>query len=44
MSDSSLAVCPFCEELVGDDAVQYGAERLHPECHEELGKEMHESK
>ena len=36
MSESNLVVCPFCGELVGDDAVQYGVERLHPKCHEEL--------
>lgn len=34
------AICPWCDEPVGPDAIQYGAERLHPACHEELGEEM----
>ena len=40
MIESSLAVCPFCEELVGAEAVQYGSERLHPACYENLGREI----
>lgn len=41
--ESGLTVCPYCEDLVGDDAVWYGAERLHPRCHEALGKDMDEA-
>jgi formylmethanofuran dehydrogenase subunit E len=37
---SGLAVCSFCGELVGADAVQYGDERLHPACYEALGVEL----
>lgn len=37
---SSLAVCPYCDELVGADAVQFGAERFHPECYAALGQEL----
>ena len=43
MNESSLAVCPFCDELVGAEAVQYGAERLHPHCREALGQEMEDA-
>lgn len=39
--ESSLAVCPFCGELVGSEAVNYGSERLHPECHRQLGEELY---
>lgn len=34
---SSLANCPYCDELVGAEAVQYGTERMHPECYEATG-------
>ncbi len=34
------AICPWCDEPVGADAIQYGSERLHPECHKKLGEEM----
>ena len=37
---SGLAVCPFCGDLVGADAIQYGVERLHPACYEALGAEL----
>jgi hypothetical protein len=37
---SGLVACPFCGDLVGADAVQYGAERLHPVCYEALGEEL----
>lgn len=40
MCESSLAVCPFCGGLVGADAVQCGAERLHPACYMALGEEL----
>ena len=40
MCESSLAVCPFCGELVGADAVQWGAERLHPACYEAMNEEI----
>jgi hypothetical protein len=41
--ESGLAVCPYCEDLVGDDAVTYGSERLHPACFEALGRDMEEA-
>jgi len=37
---SCLVVWPFCGDLVGADAVQFGAERLHPACYEALGEEL----
>jgi len=40
--ESSLSICPYCDELVGDDAVWYGDERLHPACHKALGEDLNE--
>lgn len=39
--ESSLAVCPFCGELVGSEAMQFGSERMHPACYEQLGEELY---
>ena len=39
--ESSLAICPWCDEPVGADAVLFGAERMHPKCYEELGMELY---
>jgi len=35
------AICPWCDEPISADAVQYGAERMHPECYKALGEELH---
>lgn len=39
--ESGLAICPYCDEFVGSEAVNYGVERLHPRCHEQLGDELY---
>lgn len=41
MMCETSAICPWCDEPVGADAIQYGSERMHPKCHEELGMELH---